>query len=303
MNRRHQCGLGISLLLMIGLVPSHGTRDAVCLVLASLCAFGRSGKAPCRCRADACPVIAVRRCLVRRRVCPRPTGGGAAGTEADTLGARTTRGYLAASRFLPLPRSGRAVRPVPVGSGLVLARPSAAQRSSSWGNAAAPRGPRRAASVGRRMGSGASPHSPLRQPRRHGCCPCRAPLLGYPAAAGPSCRGRLPAPRGGVAATSTPSPCPRAGFRMLLPRPRASPGRAPPVLGKWAARLGAFRGPARAPPRVAPVCLRDSAAPHGARTVRESPGTTAGTRYSCAKPKLPRENLNFELVFASWLLC
>jgi hypothetical protein len=100
MNRRHQCGLGISLLLMIGLVPSHGTRDAVCLVLASLCAFGRSGKAPCRCRADACPVIAVRRCLVRRRVCPRPTGGGAAGTEADTLGARTTRGYLAASQSL-----------------------------------------------------------------------------------------------------------------------------------------------------------------------------------------------------------
>jgi hypothetical protein len=80
----------------------------------------------------------------------------------------------------------------------VLARPSAAQWSSSWGNAAAPRGPRRAASVGRRMGSGASPHSPLRQPRRHGCCPCRAPLLGYPAAAGPSCRGRLPAPRGAL---------------------------------------------------------------------------------------------------------
>jgi hypothetical protein len=111
------------------------------------------------------------------------------------FGIRTTRGHLAASVsppraascFLPLSRSGRAVRLVPVVSGLVLARPSVAQRSSSCGNAAAPRGPSCAASVGRRMCSGASPHSPLRQPRRHGCCPCRAPLLGYPAAAGPSC--------------------------------------------------------------------------------------------------------------------
>jgi hypothetical protein len=91
MTEKHQCGLGLSLLLSIGLAPSHGTRDAVCLVLASLCAFGRSGKAPCRCRANACPVIAVRRCPVRRRVCLRPTGGGAAGTEADTLGARSVR--------------------------------------------------------------------------------------------------------------------------------------------------------------------------------------------------------------------
>jgi hypothetical protein len=115
------------------------------------------------------------------------------------------------------------------------------------------------------------------------------------------CRGRLPAPRGALpllrrllrVREPVSGCCCRDLERLLVGRRHRC----------WAARLGALRGPARAPPRVAPVCLRDSAAPHGARTARERPGTTAGTRYSCAKPKLPRENLNFELVFASWLLC